>query len=76
VLDNLQRIKLYPITVTSEEARAREVARIATLSMKLGYKIEAENRLLTKQETYTQISHSASLFKAILEFVKKELMTD
>jgi hypothetical protein len=76
VLDNPQRIKLYPITVTSEEALARQVARIASLSMNLGYKIEAEDRLLTKEEAYTQISHSASLFKAILEFVKKELMTD
>ena len=43
---------------------------------KLGYQIEAEDRLLTKEEAYTQISHSASLFKAILEFVKKELTTD
>jgi hypothetical protein len=76
VLDNPQRIKLYPITITSGEALAREVARIANLSMKLGYQIEAEDRLLTKDEAYTQISHSASLFKAILEFVKKELMTD
>ena len=76
VLDNPHRIKLYPITITSEEALARELARIANLSMKLGYKIEAEDRLLTKDEAYTQISHSASLFKAILEFVKKELTTD
>lgn len=76
VLDNPQRIKLYLITIASEEALAREVACIANLSMKLGYKIEAENRLLTKGEAYTQISHSASLFKAILEFVKKELMAD
>ena len=75
VLDNPQRIKLYPITITSEEALASEIARIANLSMKLGYQIEAEDRLLTKEEAYTQISHSASLFKAILEFVQKELMT-
>jgi hypothetical protein len=75
VLDNPQRIKLYPITITSEETLAKEIARIANLAMKLGYKIEAEDRLLTKEEAYTQVSHSASLFKAILEFVKKELMT-
>jgi hypothetical protein len=76
VLDNPHRIKLYPITITLEEALARQVARIANLSMKLGYEIEAEDRLLTKEEAYTQISHSVSLFKAILEFVEKELMTD
>jgi hypothetical protein len=37
--------------------------------MKLGYKMEAENRLMTKEEAYAQVSHSASLFKAILKFV-------
>ena len=30
-----------------------------------------ETRLLTKDEAYEQISHSASLFKAILEYVGK-----
>lgn len=63
------KIKIYPITITSEEALAREIARIANLSLKLGYRIEDENRLLTKEEAYMQISHSASLFKAILRFI-------
>lgn len=31
--------------------------------------MEDDNRLLTKEEAYIQISHSASLFKAILKFV-------
>jgi len=30
-----------------------------------------EKRLLTKDEAYEQISHSASLFKAILEYTGK-----
>jgi hypothetical protein len=50
---------------------AREIARIANLSMKLGYKLEDEKRLLTQQEAYQQISHSASLFKAVLKYVKR-----
>jgi len=41
------------------------IARIANLFMKLGYQLEAENRLLTKDEAYIQLGHRASLFKAI-----------
>jgi len=71
VLENLRKIKTYPITIHSEKELAKEIARIANLSKEVGYKIEDENRLLTKEEAYTQISHSASLFKAILEYVGK-----
>jgi hypothetical protein len=39
--------------------------------MKKGYQIEDENRLLTKEERYDQVSHSASLFKAILRYVEQ-----
>ena len=39
--------------------------------MALGYELEDEGRLLTKGEAYQQLSHSASLFKAILEYVTK-----
>ena len=35
------------------------------------YQIEDENRLLTKEEMYEQISHSASLLKAILRYVEQ-----
>jgi len=71
VLDNIDRIKIYPIEINSEEDLANEIARIANLSIKKGYQIEDEKRLLTKDEAYEQISHSASLFKAILEYVGK-----
>lgn len=70
VLDNLDKIKIYPIRIGSEEDLAKEVARIANLSIALGYKLEDENRILTKEEAYQQIGHSASLFKGILEYVK------
>ena len=70
VLDNLSRISVYTITLDSERALASEIARIANISMKLGYQLEAENRLLTNEEAYRQISHSASLFKAILNYAR------
>ena len=73
ILDNLDRIKTYPIAIESEKDLATEIARIANLSLKLGYKLEAENRLLTKKEAYLQLGHSASLLKAILRYVQKPL---
>ena len=68
-LDNLDKIILYPITITSEMDLAGEIARIANLSMSLGYKMEDEARMLTKTEAYRMLSHSASLLKAILNYL-------
>jgi hypothetical protein len=70
VLGNLERIKVYPIEIKSEDDLVREIVRIANLSMKLGYRLEAEDRMLTKEEAYVQLGHSASLLKAILEYVR------
>ena len=70
VLEHIGKIRLYPITVSSEQDIAKEVARIANLSIALAKKIESEKRLLTQEEAYAQIGHSASLFKAILQYVK------
>ena len=66
---NLERIKIYPINIKSEADLTKEIARIANYSMTLGYKLEDEGRLLTKDEAYQQLSQSASLFKAILEYM-------
>jgi hypothetical protein len=71
VLYNLQKIKLYPIKIESEEDLAKEIARIANISIHLGFKIEKENRLLSKGEAYSQVGHSASLVKAIVEYVRR-----
>jgi hypothetical protein len=70
VWENIEKIIIYPITITTEEELASEIARIANISTKLGYKLIKEERLLTKKEAYEQLSHSASLFKAILNYVK------
>ena len=69
ILDNLHKIKLYPITIESEASLAAEIARIANLSIKLGHKIEKEHRILTREEAYVQLGHRASLIKAILTYV-------
>ena len=71
VLENYSKIKIYPIRIDSEETLAREIARIANIALTLGYRLEEENRLLTRAEAYEQVSHSASLLKGILEFVKR-----
>jgi hypothetical protein len=73
VLNNIDKIKLYTIKIESEQDLANEIARIANLSMRLGYKIESEDRLLTEEEAYQQVSHSASLFKAILTYTHRLL---
>ena len=69
ILDNIEKIKIYEITIESEEDLAKEISRIANISIRKGYQIEDENRLLTKEEIYEQISHSASLFRSILRYV-------
>jgi hypothetical protein len=38
--------------------------------MKLGYQLEKEDRMLSKEEAYVQLGHSASLLKAILDSVR------
>lgn len=69
VLDHLAEIEIDIIPIRSEADLAREVARIANISMTLGYRLEREGRMLSRQEAYAQIAHSASLFRAILTFV-------
>ena len=67
VLDHLERIKIYPIVIKSEDDLVKEIVRIANLTKELGYRLEAENRMLSKEEAYVQLRQSASLLKAILE---------
>jgi hypothetical protein len=52
VLGHLERIKVYPMVIKSEDDLVREIVRIANLSMKLGYQLEAENRMLSKEQAY------------------------
>lgn len=70
VLENLKKIRVYDLSIGSEQDLAVAVARIANLSKTLGQKLEREGRLMTRAEAYAQISHSASLLKAILGYVR------
>lgn len=66
VLENIDKIVTYEITIKTEADLAREVARIANLSKRLGHTLEKENRHMTREEAYQQIGHSVSLLKAVL----------
>ena len=69
---NLPLIEIYPIEIRSEADLAREIARIANLSLTLEYQWEKEGRMLSRQEAYEQISRSASLFKGILNKLNQQ----
>jgi hypothetical protein len=68
VLGNLHRIERYPIRIDSEDDLVAEIARIANLSLSLGRRLETEDRLMTEQEAYRQLGHSASLLAAVLAY--------
>jgi hypothetical protein len=73
ILDNLEAIKVYPIEIKTEEDLSKEIARIANISMTLGYKLESEGRLLSREEAYQQIGNSGSLMKAVLGYVHSKV---
>ncbi|NLD37553.1 MAG: hypothetical protein GX654_11860 [Desulfatiglans sp.] len=68
VLDNLFEIKMEKITIKTENDLIKEICRIASISMELGFRLEKEERMMTKAEAYRQISMSASLLKAVIEY--------
>ncbi len=70
ILFRLEKIRVYPIAIDSEADLARHIARIAEDARRLGYRLESEDRILTKEEAYRQLSHSASLFRGILKFLQ------
>lgn len=70
VLDNLSRIAATPVEIQSEGDVARAIARVANQSITLGYQLEKEERSLSKEEAYGQVSLSASLFRGILAWLK------
>jgi len=71
VMDHLDRIAIYPVHIASEQDLCREIARIANLSLALGYRLEDEDRLLTREEAYRQLSHSASVLHAVLGYARE-----
>jgi hypothetical protein len=74
-LDTLaEKIRIYPVKIDSETALMKEIARIANISLQLGYRLQTENRLITRAEAYEQLGHGASLFKGILEYLKRSFI--
>ncbi len=69
VLDNLSKIRITKITIKTEKDLLNEIAHIAGISMELGFRLDREERMMTREEAYRQVGYSASLLKAILEFV-------
>ena len=69
VASNIDKIKISPMIIKNENDLINLIVQIATESKELGYKLEKENRNMTKDEAYSRISRSASLFKAVLEYV-------
>lgn len=77
VLANINKIKkhMYPVNLRPdhfEQDLAREIARIANQSKKLGELLKKETRDLTKEEAYIQLGHSASLARSVLKHLGKQ----
>jgi hypothetical protein len=68
IANNINKIKLSPMTIKNEEDLIQNIVLIATKSKDLGYRL-LKKRNMTKEEAYQQISQSASLFRAVLEYV-------
>ena len=66
------QINIMPITIESESDLAREIAKVANASRKLGAKIRKEQRDMTQEEAYAQVIQSSSLLKAVLKYVGKK----
>jgi len=66
----IQRMMRPPV-IESEADLAREIAVVAESARKLGMKIRKENRDMTVDETYAQVTRSASLFNAILAWLER-----
>lgn len=78
VLGNIRKIKdrMYEIDLPSRDFKnslAREVARIANISRTLAAKVKLRiDRVMTKEEAYVQLGHSASLLRAVLNVVDRD----
>ncbi|TCD47080.1 hypothetical protein [Chlorobium sp. N1] len=62
------RSRIYPISISSEQDLAREIARIGELSRTLALDMQRQGRDMTRREAIVQAVHSASLLRAILVY--------
>lgn len=71
-LKQLKRIPLFPIAVADEEDLAREIARIAQRALNLACTLQREERVLSAAEAWVQLGQSASLLRAVLDWLERE----
>jgi hypothetical protein len=73
-LNNIGLIQknMYPVVINDAADLAREIARIANGARQLALKIMSENRDMTHDEAYIELSHSASLLRAVLSYAKEK----
>ena len=80
ITTNINEVKLFTMMIKNEDDLIQSIECIARKSKDLGYKLQKEKRNMSKEEAYQQLSQSASLFKAVLEYVhypnRKETKTD
>lgn len=69
IAQNIDKIVVENIVINSIDDVAEHIVRIANEAKELGYRMERENRNMTKEEAYAQISKSASLFRGILKYL-------
>ena len=60
------------IVIVNEVDLARQIAIVAESARKLGLKMRKENRDMTAEEAYKQVTRSASLFRAVLAYAQRE----
>lgn len=61
---------IYTIIISDENDLAKEIARIANVAHRLALRIKRENRDMTRDEAYIEISHSASLLRAVMAYAR------
>jgi hypothetical protein len=72
-IDKIEKYR-YPINLRSasfEKDLAGEIARIANRARKLDHKLREDNRIMSQEEAYRQLGHSASLLKAVLDCLNR-----
>jgi hypothetical protein len=69
IANNIDKIIVTEITINSIDDIAEEIVKIANDAKQLGYRMQRENRNMTKEEAYAQISKSASLYRGILRYM-------
>lgn len=74
ILDHPDKLEkyLYPVRIRRghfEEDMAKEIAIIANRARALGYTLKKEQRNMTEEEAYIQLGQSASLLKAVIDYL-------